>query len=230
MVLNVNNVWKTYGSGETAVHALRGIELKVKKGDFIALLGPSGSGKSSLIHLIGAMDAPTKGEIIFKDESLGNLNQKQLADLRLKNIGFIFQTFNLIPSLNSVENVALSMKLAGMNSKVAKEKAHLLLKQVNLSDRSKHLPSQLSGGQRQRVAIARALANDPNLILADEPTGNLDSESGEMIVDLLSKLHQDGRTIVMVTHNSELAKKVSRIVQMRDGQLREPNEFETLMR
>lgn len=221
MLICVNNVWKTYGSGETATHALRGIELSVAQGDFIAVLGPSGSGKSSLLHLIGAMDSPTQGEVMIKGESLRNLNQKQLTALRLRNIGFIFQTFNLIPSLNSIENVALPMILSGKNRRDAREKAEYLLEKVNLLDRARNLPSELSGGQRQRVAIARALSNDPDLILADEPTGNLDSENGEMIIDLLVELHLAGRTIVMVTHNPELTKKVSRVVEMRDGQLTE---------
>ncbi|WP_199613604.1 ABC transporter ATP-binding protein [Paenibacillus alkalitolerans] len=219
MLIKATNVWRTYGLGETAVHALRGIVLTVSQGEFIALLGHSGSGKSSLLHLLGAMDVPTRGEVIFKGEDIGKMNQRQLADLRLRCIGFIFQTFNLIPSLNALENVEIPMKLAGMKRKAAKEKAEYLLEQVHLADRSKHLPSQLSGGQRQRVAIARALANDPDLILADEPTGNLDSENGDLIVDLLLKLHQGGRTIVMVTHNPELTRDVSRIVYMRDGQL-----------
>ncbi|WP_408010050.1 ABC transporter ATP-binding protein [Pseudalkalibacillus sp. A8] len=219
MIINVKNLWKTYGHGDTAVHAVRGIDLNVKEGEFIALMGPSGSGKSSLLHLIGAMDSPTDGEIIFKGKNYSKLNPKQKTDLRLRRIGFIFQTFNLIPSLSAIENVALPMKLAGISRKEANEKAKQLLGKVNLLDRLEHMPSKLSGGQRQRVAIARALANHPDLILADEPTGNLDSENGKIIIDLLEKLHSDGHTILIVTHDPELSERVSRVVYIRDGQL-----------
>jgi putative ABC transport system ATP-binding protein len=229
-MISVNKVWKTYGTGETAVHALRGIELNVMKGDFVALLGPSGCGKSSLLHLLGAMDVPSKGDISFNDQSLGKLNQRQLAEHRLRRIGFIFQTFNLIPSLSAMENVALPMKFAGKGSKEANHKAYQLLEQVQLSNRSTHLPSELSGGQRQRVAIARALGNNPDLILADEPTGNLDSENGEMIMDLLMQLNREGRTIVMVTHNPEWTDKISKVVRMRDGRLIESQQRDVLMR
>jgi putative ABC transport system ATP-binding protein len=229
-MISVNKVWKTYGTGETAVHALRGIELNVMKGDFVALLGPSGCGKSSLLHLLGAMDVPSKGDITFNDQSLGKLNQRQLAEHRLRRIGFVFQTFNLIPSLSAMENVALPMKFAGIGSKEANHKAYQLLEQVQLRNRSTHLPSELSGGQRQRVAIARALGNNPDLILADEPTGNLDSENGEMIMDLLMQLNSEGRTIVMVTHNSEWTDKINKVVRMRDGRLIESQQREVLMR
>ncbi|WP_336885177.1 ABC transporter ATP-binding protein [Caldalkalibacillus salinus] len=226
MIINVKNLWKTYGHGDTAVHAVRGIDLNIKEGEFIALMGPSGSGKSSLLHLIGAMDSPTEGEIIFKGEDYSKLNSKQETDLRLRRIGFIFQTFNLISSLSAIENVALPMKLAGISRKEANEKAKQLLGKVNLLDRLEHMPSKLSGGQRQRVSIARALANYPDLILADEPTGNLDSENGKLILDLLEKLHADGHTILMVTHDPELSERASRVVFIRDGQLNDYQPIE----
>lgn len=226
MIIDANNIWKTYNDGDTAVHAVRGIDLTVHEGEFIALLGPSGSGKSSLLHLIGAMDSPTSGEIFFKGENFSKLNQKKLTDLRLRRIGFIFQTFNLIPSLNATENVALPMQLAGISQKEANENARYLLAKVNLLDRLEYLPSKLSGGQRQRVAIARALANNPDIILADEPTGNLDSENGKIIIDLLEELHVEGHTIVIVTHNHELAERVDRAVYIRDGQLNEDQSIE----
>lgn len=226
MIVSAKNLWKTYGNEDTAVHAVRGIDITVKEGEFIALFGPSGSGKSSLLHLIGAMDSPTSGDIIFKGEKLSKLNQSKLAELRLKCIGFIFQTFNLIPSLSAIENVALPMQFMGLNRIEANENAKHLLGKVNLPDRLEHLPSKLSGGQRQRVAIARALANNPDLILADEPTGNLDSENGKIIIDLLEKLHDDGHTIVMVTHNPELVERVDRTVYVRDGQLKDYQPIE----
>ena len=221
MLIEAKNLWKIYGSKENEVNALKGVNLNVNEGDFLALLGPSGCGKSTLLHILGAMDNADRGEIIMEGKILGDFKVNMLNQLRLRRIGFIFQTFNLMPTLSAIENVMLPMKLAGLPRRVAREKAYLLLEEVGLGDRMKHLPAQLSGGQKQRVAIARALANDPALILADEPTGNLDSESGEMIMQLLQKLSKQGHTIIMVTHNAELADRVGRVAYMRDGQLKE---------
>lgn len=219
LLLEATELWKTYGTGEARVHALRGVSLTVARGEFVALVGPSGSGKSSLLHLIGAMDTPTRGAVSLAGEDLGRLKGSQLTALRLRKLGFVFQTFNLIPTLTALENVALPLQLAGAGMRRSRERAGELLTQVGLADRMGHLPSQLSGGQKQRVAIARALANDPALILADEPTGALDTPNGEAIMALLEELNRQGRTIMMVTHNPDLAGRAGRILRMRDGQL-----------
>jgi putative ABC transport system ATP-binding protein len=219
MLIQINNLSKTYGNKETLVKALNGINLSVNKGEFVTLVGPSGCGKSTLLHILGAMDSPDEGEILLEGSSLQKLKNRQLTNLRLKRIGFIFQTYNLIPTLPALENVMLPMKLSGISRRIAREKSIILLEKMGLKDRLKHVPSQLSGGQKQRVAIARALANDPAIILADEPTGNLDSVSGEIIMNLLYSLNKDGNTIIMVTHNTELAGRVGRVVSMKDGQL-----------
>ncbi|HYG57184.1 MAG TPA: ABC transporter ATP-binding protein [Symbiobacteriaceae bacterium] len=221
MLLEAKQLWKTYGSGEARVHALQGVSLAVAQGDFVALVGPSGSGKSSLLHLIGAMDTPTRGAVTLAGEDLGRLRGSQLTALRLRKVGFVFQTFNLMPTLTALENVALPVQLAGAGTRQARERARELLTQVGLADRAGHLPAQLSGGQKQRVAIARALANDPALILADEPTGALDTANGEAIMALLEELNRHGRTIMMVTHNEDLASRAGRVLRMRDGRLAE---------
>ncbi len=219
MIIQVENLWKKYGMKETEVNALQGINLSVNEGEFVALIGPSGCGKSTLLHQLGAMDTPDRGKIILEGQELGKMSGAQLTRVRLHRIGFIFQTFNLVPTLTALENVALPMKLAGMSRRASHEKAGLLLEKVGLKERAKHVPAQLSGGQKQRVAIARALSNDPALILADEPTGNLDSESGETIMQLLEGLNRDGHTILMVTHNPELAERVGKVIRMKDGKL-----------
>lgn len=221
MLLEAKELWKTYGSGEAQVNALQRVSLAVAPGEFVALVGPSGSGKSSLLHIIGAMDTPTRGHVTLAGEDLGRLKGSQLTDLRLRKLGFIFQTFNLVSTLTALENVALPLQLAGTGSRQARQRARDLLTQVGLAERTGHLPGQLSGGQKQRVAIARALANDPALILADEPTGALDSANGEVIMCLLKELNRQGRTIIMVTHNQELAGRAGRALRMRDGQLSE---------
>ena len=222
MLIQVNNLSKTYGCNETLVKALNGINLSVDKGEFIALVGPSGCGKSTLLYILGAMDSPDEGEIFLEGNNLQKLRNRQLTNLRLKRIGFIFQTYNLIPTLTTLENVMLPMKLSGIIRRTAREKSIMLLEKMGLKDRLKHVPSQLSGGQKQRVAIARALANNPAIILADEPTGNLDSISGEIIMDLLHSLNNEGNTIIMVTHNPDLANRAGRVVSMKDGQLVQP--------
>ena len=220
MVIQVNDLRKRYGSRETLVNALDGVSFSVDKGEFIALVGPSGCGKSTLLHIIGAMDSPDGGDIRLEGSNLQELKKRELSGLRLKKIGFVFQTFNLIPTLSALENVMLPMKLAGVGRKQAGVKATLLLEKMDLKDRLGHVPAQLSGGQKQRVAIARALANDPAIVLADEPTGNLDSSNSEIIMNLFRSLNRDGNTILMVTHNSELAEMAGRVITMKDGKCR----------
>lgn len=217
MVIEVKGLWKSYGKGEAKVDALKGINLNIKQGEFTSLLGPSGSGKSTLLHILGAMDKPTGGQVLVNGTDIGTLSDSKLNNIRLKDIGFIFQTFNLVSTLTALENVMLPMKLNGVKSKKAKEKALELLELVELKNRASHYPKEMSGGQKQRVAIARALANEPSLILADEPTGNLDTENGERVMELLLKLNAKGHTIVMVTHNEELAKRTSKTLFMKDG-------------
>jgi len=218
-LLETKNLGKTYPMGEVTVEALRGVELTVKKGEFLALVGPSGSGKSSLLHLIGLMDTPTKGEVFFDSQPVSKKKDWEKTALRLKKIGFVFQTFNLLPNLNALQNVEIVMRVAGLPKAARRQKAKELLDKVGLGDRAKHLPNQLSGGQRQRVAIARALANEPILILADEPTGNLDSVSGAEIAKLFHQLNEEGQTIVLVTHNQEIAGQAHTVINMKDGQL-----------
>lgn len=219
IILKIENISKTYGKNESKVIAVNDVNLTIKEGEFIALLGASGSGKSTLLHIIGAMDKPSSGTIYFKEKRVTKLIEKELNEFRLKKIGFIFQTFNLISSLNVLENVMLPMRLAKMSKKEAKERALELLELVDLKDRIYHIPAKLSGGQKQRVAIARALANNPAIILADEPTGNLDSKNSDKIITLLHELNEKGYTILMVTHNIELAKDVDRILTMKDGKI-----------
>ncbi len=216
-LIEARDVWKTYHLGDVEVHALREVSLEVHPGAFVALLGPSGSGKSSLLHILGAMDRPTRGNVCLEGQDISTLSPTAQAELRLWRIGFIFQTFNLIPTLTALENVALPMRLAGMGKRKRTGRASHLLETVGLVDRAEHLPKQLSGGQRQRVAVARALANDPALILADEPTGNLDTESGQAVLDLLETVHDQGVTVVMVTHNPELIEHADNVVTIRDG-------------
>ena len=217
MLIQISNMSKTYGSKETLVDALKCVNLAIDRGEFTAILGPSGCGKSTLLHILGAMDTPGSGEIILEGNNLQKLSNRKLSDFRLKRIGFIFQTFNLIPTLTALQNVMLPMKLSGTPGNTARERSLQLLERMGLKDRSRHYPAQLSGGQKQRVAVARALANNPAIILADEPTGNLDSVNGEKIMDLFGELSNDGNTILLVTHNPELAKKTSRILYMKDG-------------
>lgn len=219
MIIEIKDLWKSYGRGEAKVDALKGINLNINQGEFTSLLGPSGSGKSTLLHILGAMDKPTGGQVFINGRDIVTLNDRKLNDIRLKDIGFIFQTFNLVSTLTALENVILPMKLNGIRGKKAKEKALELLELVELKNRASHYPKEMSGGQKQRVAIARAIANEPSLILADEPTGNLDTENGERVMELLLKLNAKGHTIVMVTHNEELAKRTSRTLFMKDGRL-----------
>ncbi len=220
-VVRLEDVWKVYGKGEAAVAALRGINLTIRRGEYVAIMGPSGSGKSTLMHIMGLLDTPTRGKVYVDGRDVSRLGEDERALLRRNYIGFVFQTYNLIPTLTAMENVELPMIFAGVPERERKRRARELLEKVGLGDRVNHLPSQLSGGQQQRVAIARALANDPDLILADEPTGNLDSKTGERILDMFDELHDEGRTLVIVTHDGEVAKRAERIVRIRDGKIEE---------
>jgi putative ABC transport system ATP-binding protein len=216
-VIETLDLQKTYMLGSVPVKALRGVNLKVEKGDFLAILGPSGSGKSTLLNLIGALDKPTKGKVFIDSVDISTLNDNALADLRRK-IGFVFQFFNLIPRLNARENVELTMAIAGLERVDRQRKACQLLETVGLKDRIDHKPAELSGGERQRVAIARALANDPNFLLMDEPTGNIDSKTADEIIGLVKSLNKDqGVTIIVVTHDSRVASQTNRSVKMHDG-------------
>jgi len=217
MIVSAQEVHKTYHQLEKPVLALRGISLEVLAGDSIAIVGPSGCGKSTFLHMLGALDSPSSGEVFWHEEPIGNWSEQRKTKLRLEKIGFVFQRFYLLPMLTAQENVELPMRERGITPAIRKEKAASLLNSVNLGDRRLHRPSQLSGGEMQRVAIARALANDPELLLADEPTGELDAATGIEIANLFQRFHNEGLTIVMVTHNPELASSAKRILNMRDG-------------
>jgi putative ABC transport system ATP-binding protein len=215
----MDDVWKTYSMGEVEVSALRGVSLKINEGEFVSIVGSSGSGKSTMMNLVGCLDLPTKGTIYLDDKDISAMHESDLAQIRGKKIGFIFQQFNLIPNLTAIENVMLPMEFQEIPMANAKKKATDLLKLVGLGDRMDHRPSQLSGGQQQRVAIARALSNDPEVILADEPTGNLDTHSGSEVIATLEKLWKQGKTIIMVTHDMNLAEHAKRKIRLKDGQI-----------
>ena len=219
-IIRLRDISKFYQMGEGIVKALDGINLKVLEGEFVAIMGPSGSGKSTSMNLVGGLDVPTKGTILLDGKDVSELHESDLAQIRGRKIGFIFQSFNLIPNLTAKENVMLPMMFQGKSFAEREKRAEELLKLVELEDRENHYPNQLSGGQRQRVAIARALANDPEVILADEPTGNLDTKTGQIVLDFLEKLHEQGKTIIMVTHDAELAKKYAQVIYwLKDGRL-----------
>ena len=217
MIIETKNLWKTYIMGTQELHALQGVDLKIEKGEYVAIMGPSGSGKSTLMNLIGCLDTPTDGEYFLAGEAVSSMNDNELARIRNREIGFVFQTFNLLPRANSLHNVELPLIYSGMNPKDRKDRAIEALEQVDLLDWAGHKPNELSGGQRQRVAIARALVNKPALILADEPTGNLDTKTGLEIMKLFRTLNQQGNTIIMVTHDPEISELTDRVVYIRDG-------------
>lgn len=220
VLIRLENVSKFYPMGETIVKALNEVDFKIYEGEFIAIMGPSGSGKSTAMNLVGNLDVPTQGKIYLDEYDVSGFGESELAQIRGKKIGFIFQSFNLIPNLTAKENVMLPMMFQGMSIEGREERAVELLKLVGLENRADHYPGQLSGGERQRVAIARSLANDPEVVLADEPTGNLDTKTGNIVMEFLDKLHKEGKTIIMVTHDSDLAKKHAEIVYwLRDGKL-----------
>jgi putative ABC transport system ATP-binding protein len=220
-VIVTQNVSKTYGKPPLQVYALRETNLQIKQGDYIAIIGPSGSGKSTLMNLLGCLDKPTSGNIFIDGSDVSTLNENELAWIRREKIGFIFQKYNLIPTLNALENVELSMGFAGVDSQVRTEKAKKLLEMVELSKRLTHKPSEMSGGEQQRVAIARALANSPSIILADEPTGNVDTKSGDNIMNILEEVNRKGETIIVVTHNMAIAQRAKRVLRIQDGVVQE---------
>jgi putative ABC transport system ATP-binding protein len=222
-VIVTKDLSKTYGKGELQVHALKKTNIKIWKGDYIAIIGPSGSGKSTFMNLLGCLDTPSSGKLYIENTDVSTLSENQLAKIRREKIGFIFQKYNLIPTLTAQENIALSMGFAGIPSKERLQKATNLLDSVDLLNRQSHKPSELSGGEQQRVAIARALANNPSIILADEPTGNVDSKAGNNIMDILETIHQKGETVIIVTHDPLIAKRSQRILQIQDGYVSEYN-------
>ncbi len=217
-VIQTENLTRTYVVGTSTVHALRGIDLQVQRGEFVALMGPSGSGKSTMMHLLGCLDTPTAGRYLLEERDVSKLSKDERARVRNERIGFVFQTFNLLPRLTALENVALPL-LYGRRARNAQGRAGEMLERVGLAARAQHRPNELSGGERQRVAIARALAVDPALVLADEPTGNLDSKTGEEIMRLLVEVSSEGRTILIVTHDAKVAAHASRLLLMQDGEI-----------
>ncbi len=218
-LLELRDIHKTYHLGGETIRALDGVSLDIGSGEFISIIGPSGSGKSTLMHILGCLDTPTSGTINLDGMMIHDASPRQLAVIRNKKIGFVFQFFNLLPKLTVRQNVELPMIYSGLSSKERRERAMDSLESVNMEDRSKHRPSQLSGGQQQRAAIARALVNDPRIIFADEPTGNLDSNTGELILGMFDKLHKDGRTVMLVTHDPEIASVTPRRIEIRDGKI-----------
>ncbi|MBU2562297.1 MAG: ABC transporter ATP-binding protein [Nanoarchaeota archaeon] len=218
-IIELTNVEKHYQMGESVVRALDGVNTSIEKGDFIVIVGPSGSGKSTMMNMVGALDLPSKGEIYLDEKNIANLEESELAQIRGKKIGFVFQTFNLIPTLTTVENISLPMMFQKISKDEQKKRAEKILEDVKLTHRKYHLPNELSGGERQRVAIGRALANDPEVILADEPTGNLDSKTGLEIMDLFVELNKKGKTIILVTHDLNLLKYAKKILKIRDGKI-----------
>ncbi|MCX9081111.1 MAG: ABC transporter ATP-binding protein [Candidatus Methanoperedens sp.] len=218
-VLDIEKVSKSYKLGKTDVPVLNDINLAINSGEFAAIMGPSGSGKSTLMNLIGCLDRPTSGRILITGMDISKLSDIELARIRGKKIGFVFQTFNLISRLSAQKNVEMPMVYQDIPGKMREKRAKVLLEMLGLGERARHKPPELSGGQRQRVAIARALANEPEIILADEPTGNLDSKTGQEIMQIFDKLHTDGRTILMVTHDAELARNCDRIIRLKDGMI-----------
>ncbi len=219
VVICAEDLWKTYEMGSEQVHALRGVSLEIRKGEYTAIMGPSGSGKSTLMNLIGCLDSPTKGSYWLAGRLVSDLDDDELAYIRNKEIGFVFQTFNLLPRATALHNVELPMIYNGTPSEERQERARQALQQVELGERMMHRPNELSGGQRQRVAVARALVNNPSILLADEPTGNLDSQTGEEIMALFERLHQQGNTIILVTHEPDIAQRAHRIIRLRDGKI-----------
>jgi len=216
-VIEIRNIIRDFKLGQETVHVLKGIDLDIKRGDYVAIMGPSGSGKSTLMNLLGCLDTPTAGSYLLNGKDVSQMTDDELADIRNTEIGFVFQTFNLLPRTTALENVALPMIYAGKGKKARQERASEVLTDVGLADRMDHKPNQLSGGQRQRVAVGRALVNKPSIILADEPTGNLDSKTGTEIMTLFDEIHAKGNTVIMVTHEEEVAAHARRVIRLRDG-------------
>ncbi len=219
-IIKLENVWRTYQLGKTEVHALRGLSLEIFPGSFVTIMGSSGSGKSTLLNMIGCLDFPTRGKVYLKGKNISEMPENQLSQFRGKTLGFVFQDFNLLPNLTAAENVMLPMIFQGVSLIERKKKAENLLERIGLKQRMSHQPSELSGGERQRVALARAFANDPEVIIADEPTGNLDSVTGKMIMENLKDFHKkEGKTMVIVTHDPKIAEYAEKIVNIKDGQI-----------
>ena len=223
-LIRLDNISKTYRMGEQDVHAVESVSLSFRPGSFCAVMGPSGSGKSTMLNLLGCLDRPTSGKYLLAGEDVSTLDDDRLSEIRLKYLGFVFQSFNLIPQLTVLENIALPLFYLGWNTDESTEHAAQIARTVGLSERLRHRPTELSGGQQQRVAVARALANDPKIILADEPTGNLDTATGEQIMELLSDLNRQGKTIIMVTHEGGVAAHATRRIHMRDGRVEQIEE------
>ena len=218
-LIETRDLWKTYVMGDEEIHALRGVAISIERGEYVAIMGPSGSGKSTLMNLIGCLDTPSKGSYLLNEKEVAAMNDDELARIRNEEIGFVFQTFNLLPRATALHNVELPLVYAGIPAKLRQERARQALEKVELTQRASHKPNELSGGQRQRVAIARALVNNPSILLADEPTGNLDSKTGNEIMGVFARLHQNGNTIVLVTHEADIAAYAHRVISIRDGQV-----------
>ncbi len=216
-LIKIKNITRDFILGNETVYVLKGIDLEIKRGEYVALMGPSGSGKSTLMNLLGCLDTPTSGSYVLNGKDVSSMSDDELAEIRNKEIGFVFQTFNLLPRTTALDNVALPMVYAGYSKSERNVRATEVLQQVNLSDRMDHQPNQLSGGQRQRVAIARALVNKPSIILADEPTGNLDSKTSVEIMKLFGDIHKNGNTVILVTHEEDIAAYAHRVIRLRDG-------------
>lgn len=218
-VIKIRQITRDFNLGQEVVKVLKGIDLEIEKGEYVAFMGPSGSGKSTLMNLLGCLDTPTSGQYILNGKDVSKMTDDELAEIRNKEIGFVFQTFNLLPRTTALENVALPMIYAGASKSQRKERAEKVLADVGLADRMDHKPNQLSGGQRQRVAVGRALVNNPSIILADEPTGNLDSKTSLEIMNLFDEIHRSGNTVILVTHEEDIARHAHRIIRLRDGMI-----------
>jgi putative ABC transport system ATP-binding protein len=218
-IIKIRNIIRDFKLGQETVHVLKGIDLDIEKGEYLAIMGPSGSGKSTLMNLLGCLDTPTSGSYILNGKDVSQMEDDELAEIRNKEIGFVFQTFNLLPRTTALDNVALPMVYAGFSKKDRTIRAQEVLTNVGLADRMDHRPNQLSGGQRQRVAVGRALVNKPSIILADEPTGNLDSKTGIEILQLFDEIHKAGNTVIVVTHEEEVAERAHRVIRLRDGEI-----------
>jgi len=218
-MIQVEDVHKSYDLGETFVHALRGVSFNIKAGEFVSIMGPSGSGKSTLMNIVGCLDTPSKGTYLLNDRNVGNLDEEQLAGIRNEEIGFVFQKFHLLPRSSALENVALPLKYASVKQSERLTRAEEVLDKVGLSNRLTHKPTELSGGEQQRVAIARALVNSPSILFADEPTGNLDSKTGHQVLEIFKDLNKRGQTIVVITHEREIAEQSQRTITIKDGEI-----------